>query len=161
MQFTISAAALMAFVSTVVAQVANFDVISAPGNFEVVEPGKPYTIKTLIPDPEPVAAGVVNSAGTFKWNVPATLGDDAIYGLRIQLDSDETHLQVRRSYQLWQLYHHCRSPKTTIVTTTSVEDESKPTAVPTESVVPESGATRSAAGAVAILGGLAIAAFGL
>lgn len=138
-------------------------------------------------------AGVVNSAGSFKWDVPATLGDDAIYGLRIQLDSDETIFQYSFPFHIGSeggsggnstesagptgtktstsksaaptnsgnSTTTAAPPKTTIVTTTSVEEESKPTADATESVVPESGATRSAAGAVAILGGLAIAAFGL
>ncbi|KAK4147871.1 Ser-Thr-rich glycosyl-phosphatidyl-inositol-anchored membrane family-domain-containing protein [Dichotomopilus funicola] len=35
-----------------------------------------------------IAAAVDSAAGSFAWNVPATLGDLATYGIKISLDSD-------------------------------------------------------------------------
>ncbi|PKS10578.1 hypothetical protein jhhlp_002332 [Lomentospora prolificans] len=217
MQFTISAAALLAFVSTALAQTANFDVIRAPTEDEIVPAGKTYTITwdaapatyddqtvtivllggsspgSLVPADEPVAAGIVNSLGSYEWAVASDLGKDAVYGLRIQLDSDDTVFQYSFPFHIEASDDGGNStttapsstkkgttstteapeptgasnsttkatpPKTTLTKTTG--GESTPTSTgDSEQAVPSNGATRSAAGAVAILGGLAVAALGL
>jgi hypothetical protein len=44
----------------------------------------------LLPD---IATGVDGSAGSYSWEVPATLGDLATYGIKISLESDPTVFQ--------------------------------------------------------------------
>lgn len=218
MQFTITAAALMAFVSSGLAQVAGFDAIRAPADGELVPAGKTYTVtwdaapaqyddetisiillagsspSTLVPGAEPVAAGIVNSVGTFEWAVPGDLGDDAVYGLKIQLESDAAVFQYSFPFHIeasedggkgntttttpsstknGQSSSSTAAPKPTgasnsstvtppkTTLTTTATGESTPTSTGDSEPVPSNGATRGAAGTIAILGGLAIAALGL
>jgi hypothetical protein len=214
MQFTISAVAFMAFVSAAIAQTAGFDTIRKPTRDELVPAGSTYVVtwdaapseydeetvsivllagsspQTLVPSDDLVGAGIVNSVGSYEWAVPAGLGDDAVYGLRIQLDSDPTIFQYSFPFQIEageggsgnstavptstkggskttaapeptgasNSTTAAVPPKTTITTTT--RGGASPTDGADE-VVPSSGATRSVAGAVSVLGGLAVAAFGL
>ncbi|CAK7220010.1 hypothetical protein SCUCBS95973_004011 [Sporothrix curviconia] len=113
MRFT--AATLVAFASAVLAQTANFDVISQPTEGSVVPAGETYTIvwaptadynndtitltllggatsKTL-QQVSVIKAGVENSAGKYEWAVSSSLGADATYGIEITLDSDPSILE--------------------------------------------------------------------
>lgn len=114
MQFTISAAALVAFASGALAQLAGFDTMYKPASGQVIPAGQTYTIEweagpaeyddqtisivllagetpnTLEPSSEPIVSGLVNKAGSYDWAVPANLGDKPTYGLRIELESDPT-----------------------------------------------------------------------
>ncbi|CAK7232490.1 hypothetical protein SBRCBS47491_008288 [Sporothrix bragantina] len=113
MRFT--AATLVAFASAVLAQTANFDVISQPTEGSVVPAGETYTIvwaptadynndtitltllggatsKTL-QQVSVIKAGVASSAGKYEWAVASSLGADATYGIEITLDSDPSILE--------------------------------------------------------------------
>ncbi|SPO00966.1 uncharacterized protein DNG_03714 [Cephalotrichum gorgonifer] len=117
MQFVIPAATLLAFVSGALAQVAGFDTITKPETDEKIAAGSTYTIVweaapakyddetvtisliagkdrgSLIPLADPIAVGVVNSEGSYAWKVASDLGDAAVYGIKIALDSDPTIFQ--------------------------------------------------------------------
>lgn len=222
MKFTISAAALLAFVSTALAQTAGFDVVRTPTKDEIVPAGKTYTVTwdaapadydkdtvsivllagaspaTLVPGAEPIVAGIVNSAGSYEWAVPSDLGDAAVYGLQILLDSDPTIFQYSFPFHIEAGEEGPKGnsttsavpsstkkpgsstaapeptgarnstsagipppPKTTLTSTVSGGSSPSPTGGAEVSPVPTNGAARSAAGAIAVLGGLAVAAFGL
>lgn len=140
-------------------------------------------------------AGIVNSVGSFDWAVPSDLGDAAVYGLQILLESDPTIFQYSFPFQIEAGKEGPKNstssavpsstkkpssstaapeptgarnstsagtpppPKTTL--TSTVGGGSSPTGGAEVSPVPTNGAARSAAGAIAVLGGLAVAAFGL
>ncbi|CAK7205640.1 hypothetical protein SEUCBS139899_008419 [Sporothrix eucalyptigena] len=110
-----TAATLVAFASAVLAQTANFDVISKPTEGTVVPAGETYTIvwaptadynndtitltllggatsKTL-QTVAVIKAGVANSAGEYDWAVSSSLGANATYGIEITLDSDPSILE--------------------------------------------------------------------
>ncbi|KEZ44206.1 Uncharacterized protein SAPIO_CDS3139 [Scedosporium apiospermum] len=221
MQFTINAAAFLAFVSAALAQTAGFDVVRTPTKDELVPAGKTYKVtwdaapadydketvsivllagespSKLVPGAEPIAAGIVNSVGSFDWAVPSDLGDAAVYGLQILLESDPTIFQYSFPFQIEAGKEGPKGnstssavpsstkkpssstaapeptgarnstsagtppppPKTTL--TSTVGGGSSPTGGAEVSPVPTNGAARSAAGAIAVLGGLAVAAFGL
>lgn len=219
MQFTINAAAFLAFVSAALAQTAGFDVVRTPTKDELVPAGKTYKVtwdaapatydketvsivllagespSKLVPGAEPIAAGIVNSVGSFDWAVPSDLGDAAVYGLQILLESDPTIFQYSFPFQIEAGQEGPKNstssavpsstkkpssstaapeptgarnstsagtpppPKTTL--TSTVGGGSSPTGGAEVSPVPTNGAARSAAGALAVLGGLAVAAFGL
>jgi len=113
MRFAVSAAALAAFISTVLAQTADFDPITKPVKDEDVPAGSTYDITwdltpkytgsvtlSLLGGKTPgtlVALGSIGTAdngdGKFAWDVDASLGDDATYGIQITLDSDKTIFQ--------------------------------------------------------------------
>jgi hypothetical protein len=111
-----SAAALLAFVAYAVAQdtTPGFDPISKPGDKEAVPAGSTYQIvwqpSTVYTGPVSltliggattgtldtvavIAKSVDNSLGTFSWAVDSSLGSLAIYGIRINLLSNETIFQ--------------------------------------------------------------------
>ncbi|TWU77117.1 hypothetical protein ED733_008262 [Metarhizium rileyi] len=106
----VSAATVLAFAATAIAQLANFDVVSNPGLGESVPAGSTYTIRwqnsvaeyngetikiellggpsniTLSPIGE-VATGVQNSQASFDWLVQPQ-SDHAVYGLRLSLEKN-------------------------------------------------------------------------
>lgn len=117
-----TATSILAFASAVLAQTANFDVISKPTDGSVVPAGETYTI-TWSPTAEynndtitltllggatsktlqtvsVIKAGVANSAGEYAWAVASTLGADATYGIEITLDSDPSILEYSFPFQI-------------------------------------------------------------
>ncbi|KAH6634136.1 Ser-Thr-rich glycosyl-phosphatidyl-inositol-anchored membrane family-domain-containing protein [Chaetomium sp. MPI-SDFR-AT-0129] len=109
-----SLATLFAFASAVMAQTPGFNPITKPTEGEKVPAGSTYKIvwqpsaanpgaitigllggasPALLSVIDTIATGVDSAAGSFAWNVPATLGDLATYGIKISLDSDETVYQ--------------------------------------------------------------------
>lgn len=112
MRFATLSAAL-AFVASAIAQTAGFDAITSPTQWEKVAAGKAFTIKWQPGDVtgtvtigliggvaqnkqvplSTIAAGVDNQVGTFTWTVDASLGKDAVYGLKISLDSNPETFQ--------------------------------------------------------------------
>jgi hypothetical protein len=215
MQFTVSAAAFLAIVSRALAQTPGFDPITSPSSFEVINAGETFTIvwdaapaeydeetvtivllggearDKLQPIDGPIAEGVVNSAGSFAWDVPADLGDDAIYGFRIDLESDTSIFQYSNPFHIEAgdirippgnstsapaaTPTETESDEPTITppsnstsrvppktTVTRTEEEEVP--APTDDSVapsPDSGAGSNAAAGLALIGGLAIAALAL
>ncbi|KAJ4387649.1 hypothetical protein N0V93_008246 [Gnomoniopsis smithogilvyi] len=118
MQFTISAATLLALVSAASAQTAGFDAITAPAKAEVVPACSNYkltwdyvstyagtvsiqllqgaTSTTLQLGPV-IASGVDNSLGAYTWAVDCALGDDATYGIKIIYDNDASGVTFQYS----------------------------------------------------------------
>ncbi|KIH86990.1 GPI anchored serine-threonineeeee rich protein [Sporothrix brasiliensis 5110] len=117
-----TAASVLAFASAVLAQTANFDVITKPTEGSVVPAGKTFTITweptteynndtitlTLLGGATPkglqtisvIKAGVANSAGEFAWAVSKSLGAEANYGIEITLDSDPSILEYSFPFKI-------------------------------------------------------------
>ncbi|KAK2610816.1 hypothetical protein N8I77_004217 [Diaporthe amygdali] len=114
MQFTLYAATCLALVSRVFAQTEGFDAISAPTKDQTLAAGSSTTVTwdynskyagavtiTLLQGATPetlqlgsaIATGIDNSAGSYTWSIPSSLGADATYGLKISLDSDPATFQ--------------------------------------------------------------------
>lgn len=112
MRYSFLSAAFLAFASSVVAQTAGFDAITAPtqdqnipagSTFDIVwQPGnvtgtitltllQGATASTLEAGPV-VAANIDNTLGTCKWNVPAS-STFATYGFKLTLDANTTEFQ--------------------------------------------------------------------
>jgi len=133
-------------------------------------------------------AGLKNSVGSFDWEVPADLGNDKTYGIKIVLQSDAQTFQFSFPFAITPSKGGVKGnststskpakptstsssdeeeetssseykPKTTLYTT--VDDATPaPTAAPKTVASPGAG-PQITAGAFAVLGGLAIAAIGL
>ncbi|KAG6212960.1 hypothetical protein E4U50_001663 [Claviceps purpurea] len=117
-----SAAAVLAFAASVLAQTPDFDPIYTPKKDEVVAAGSPLVITwdapakyasgtvsiSLIGGPtqnsqQPIAeiaSGVKNSAKTYTWNVDASLGKDNVYGLVFKLESDKQIFQYSNPFHI-------------------------------------------------------------
>lgn len=115
-------AAVLAFAGAAFAQTEGFAVISKPTKGEKVPAGSTYevqfapnakwegtaTVDLLAGDSDkglqlvkpPVATNVDISKGSFEWDVASTLGDKAVYGLQITLDSDKTVYQYSFPFQI-------------------------------------------------------------
>ncbi|KAK2004607.1 hypothetical protein LX36DRAFT_353765 [Colletotrichum falcatum] len=110
MQFKISAAAFLAFAASALAQNPNFNPIYKPTSNEKVAAGSSLTIEweapaafkdvtvaisliggatqnTQVPLLD-IASGIPNSANTYTWTIPSTLGKDAFYGLVIKSEAN-------------------------------------------------------------------------
>lgn len=122
MQF--SAAAVLAFVATAVAQTTGFDSVFVPASGEVVPAGSSFTIEWTAPAPYndaddlvtigliggatqntqvpllTVATGVKNAGGSYTWSVPADLGELAFYGLTFTLESDTSIMQYSNPFTI-------------------------------------------------------------
>lgn len=122
MQF--SAAAVLAFVATAVAQTTGFDSVFTPASGEVVPAGSSFTIEWTAPAPYndaddlvtigliggatqntqvpllTVATGVKNAGGSYTWSVPADLGALAFYGLTFTLESDTSIFQYSNPFTI-------------------------------------------------------------
>ncbi|KAG5949693.1 hypothetical protein E4U60_002231 [Claviceps pazoutovae] len=117
-----SAAAVLAFAASALAQTPDFDPIYTPKKDEVVAAGSPLVITwdapakyasgtvsiSLIGGPtqnsqQPIAeiaSGVKNSAKTYTWNVDASLGKDNVYGLVFKLESDKQIFQYSNPFHI-------------------------------------------------------------
>ncbi|KAG6089724.1 hypothetical protein E4U30_005462 [Claviceps sp. LM220 group G6] len=117
-----SAAAVLAFAASALAQTPDFDPIYTPKKDEVVAAGSPLVITwdapakyasgtvsiSLIGGPtqnsqQPIAeiaSGVQNSAKTYTWNVDASLGKDNVYGLVFKLESDKQIFQYSNPFHI-------------------------------------------------------------
>lgn len=122
MQFTISAAALMAFAAKALAQVVDFDPVHVPTNWQKVSAGttldiaweaKPKysgekisisliggaTQNTQVPI-KTIATGVDNDAASYSWAVDSTLGDQNVYGLVLKLESNPKVFQYSFPFKI-------------------------------------------------------------
>lgn len=122
MQFSISAAAVLAFVASAFAQTADFDAVNTPAAWEVLPAGSTFKISWQAPakyDGETIsisliggatqgtqvplidiAAGVANEAGAYEWAIPASLGDAAVYGLVLKLESNPAVFQYSNPFKI-------------------------------------------------------------
>ncbi|KAF5665203.1 cell wall beta-glucan synthesis, partial [Fusarium circinatum] len=122
MQFTISAAALMAFAAKALAQVADFDPVLTPTNWEEVSAGKTLEItwqakpkysgekisisliggatqNTQVPI-KTIATGIDNDAASYSWAIDSTLGDKNVYGLVLKLESNPEVFQYSFPFKI-------------------------------------------------------------
>ncbi|KAH8885087.1 hypothetical protein GQ53DRAFT_367194 [Thozetella sp. PMI_491] len=124
MHFT--AATVLAFAASALAQTLHFDAITKPGQSETIPAGSKYTIQwepsteysgtvslsviggaspqTLQPVAD-IAKSVDNSLGTYDWAVPSSLGSLAVYGIQITLDSNSSIFQYSFPF-LGREHHH-------------------------------------------------------
>ncbi|TAQ90459.1 hypothetical protein B7494_g1181 [Chlorociboria aeruginascens] len=113
MQYAFVSAAIVALASSVFAQTAGFDAITAPtkdlnatagDSLDIVwQPGAQTGTVTLsllqgaTPDTLQsggvVASGIDNTLGTYTWAIPASTGQYATYGIQITLDSNTSIFQ--------------------------------------------------------------------
>jgi len=217
MRFAVSAAALLAFASSALAQTPNFDPITSPTKDEDVKAGSTFDIvwqpsssysgtvtlgllggssPSTLSDVGTIASGVDNSAGNYSWAVSSTLGTASTYGIQITLDSDKTVFQYSFPFQITGGSGNSSSASTSAsgtvtltlssvnisstayststasgnLSTTATSGPSKVTKTLTatggsqttgSSSVPTSGAGSVAVGSLAMLGGVALAAFAL
>ncbi|KAG5963059.1 hypothetical protein E4U58_003697 [Claviceps cyperi] len=117
-----SAAAVLAFAASALAQTPDFDPIYTPKKDEVVAAGSPLVITWDAPAKyasgtvsisliggatqnsqqhiADIASGVPNSAKTYTWNVDASLGQDNVYGLVFKLESDKQIFQYSNPFHI-------------------------------------------------------------
>ncbi|QSZ35092.1 hypothetical protein DSL72_007956 [Monilinia vaccinii-corymbosi] len=114
MRYQTISAAILASIASVLAQTPGFDAISVPTEGQIVkvggyldikwEPNKvngTVTIKllegadpkSLAYDPVIIASSVNNLDGLYKWQIPASVGSFATYGIAIILESDPNTFQ--------------------------------------------------------------------
>ncbi|KAM5355753.1 hypothetical protein ACJ41O_002399 [Fusarium nematophilum] len=122
MQFTISAAALLAFAAKAFAQTADFDPIFKPDAWQSVPAGQSFQItwdapakyagqkvtisliggdsqNTQVPIKD-IATGINNDAEAYNWAVDADLGDKNVYGLVIKLESNPDVFQYSNPFKI-------------------------------------------------------------
>lgn len=113
MRFATISAAVATFAVSALAQVDGFDAIVSPTQDQKIAAGEKLTIKwqpgevkgavkialiggatqnTQVPLTT-ISTGVDNQAGAFEWTIPETLGDKAVYGLTISLESNPATFQ--------------------------------------------------------------------
>jgi len=120
MRFTVSAAALLAFASSALAQTADFDAILTPTKDAIVPAGSTFDVTwtsiakysgsvtlSLLGGKTNTSLAALGSIGTatnsankFAWAVDATLGDEPLYGIQITLDSDSTIFQFSNPFHI-------------------------------------------------------------
>ncbi|KAL7909434.1 hypothetical protein GGI35DRAFT_381970 [Trichoderma velutinum] len=122
MRFTLTVPAFLALVSTAFAQTADFDPITVPTSNEQITAGAPFTVEWDVPakyagetvtieliggptqaTQQPlgtIATGVKNSAKSFVWNVDASLGTQAFYGLIIRTESNPNVFQYSNPFHI-------------------------------------------------------------
>jgi hypothetical protein len=119
MRFSI--AATLAFATSVVAQTAGFNVMTKPTQGEEVPAGSTYeivwqhgaehpgpvTIELIGGPTQPeqiilktLVSGYDASAESYSWSVDSDLGDLAVYGLKLSLDSDPTIFQYSFPFRI-------------------------------------------------------------
>ncbi|KAK4078533.1 uncharacterized protein Triagg1_2864 [Trichoderma aggressivum f. europaeum] len=122
MRFTLTVPAFLALVSAAFAQTADFDPITVPTSNEEITSGAPFTVEWTVPAKyaadtitieliggptqatqqvlATIATGVKNSAKTFVWNVDATLGSQAFYGLIFRSESNPDIFQYSNPFHI-------------------------------------------------------------
>ncbi|KAB8302284.1 hypothetical protein EYC80_005723 [Monilinia laxa] len=114
MRYQFISAAILASMSSVLAQTPGFDAISVPTKDQIVKVGGVMDIKwapnavagtvtiklleganpqSLNYDPVVIASHVNNLDGLYKWTIPASVGSFETYGIAIFLDSDVNTFQ--------------------------------------------------------------------
>lgn len=122
MQFKISAAAVLAFVASTIAQTAGFDSVYSPDAWATIPAGKTFKVEWQVPDAYKgktvslsliggetqgtqvplldIASGISNDAGEYDWAVPADLGAANVYGLIIKLSDDTSVFQYSNPFKI-------------------------------------------------------------
>ncbi|GJC80038.1 hypothetical protein ColLi_02876 [Colletotrichum liriopes] len=170
MQFKISAAALLAFAASALAQNANFNPIYKPTSNEKVNAGTTLSIEWDAPEAFKdvtvsisliggatqngqvplldIVSGIPNSAEKYSWSIPSTLGKDAFYGLVIKSDANPTV-----DFQYSNPFHIVAGEGSSSGTTTVVASSGTATvtlSANTASVTPTSSASASASASASV-----------
>ncbi|KAG5949902.1 hypothetical protein E4U53_005662 [Claviceps sorghi] len=117
-----SAAAVLAFVATTLAQTPDFDSVYSPKKDEIVTAGSALNLTWDAPAKydsgiisieliggatqntqkyiADVASGVKNSAKTYIWHIDASLGGQNVYGLVFRLESDPKIFQYSNPFHI-------------------------------------------------------------
>lgn len=163
------AAALLALVSAVFAQTEGFDVVSKPGEGEKVPAGETYEIVwapdakygdkpvdiILIGGPsqpkqqvlDTLAKDIPSNAGSYTWEVDGSLGEEKVYGIKIQLQEDPEIFQYSFPFAITPAEGHgdhsssapaSSAPSSTASSTKTKTHSSKPSDYPTASLSSES-----------------------
>jgi len=166
MKFFASVSALVALATSVVAQTSDFDAINVPAKVTAGETvtinwsignakyDTPATIVSIIliggetqGTLQPLgnlATGIKNSDLTYTWNVDAALGDKALYGVKIVLESDpEGIYQFSNPFTIAESANKPTSVTTTVsksygvktITLSSASSSSTPEPTPTSTKV--------------------------
>ncbi|KZL69596.1 gpi anchored serine-threonine rich protein [Colletotrichum incanum] len=168
MQFKISAAALLAFAASALAQNPNFNPVYKPTSNEKVNAGTTLSIEWDAPEAFKdvtvsisliggatqnsqvplldIVSGIPNSAEKYSWTIPSTLGKDAFYGLVIKSDANPTV-----DFQYSNPFHIVAGEGSSSGTTTVVASSGTATvtlSANTASVTPTSSASASASASV-------------
>lgn len=122
MQFKISAAAVLAYVASTIAQTTGFDSVFSPASWETISAGETFKVEWQVPDAYKgktvslsliggetqgtqvplidIASGISNDAGAYDWAVPADLGEAKVYGLVIKLSDDSSVFQYSNPFKI-------------------------------------------------------------
>ncbi|KAI5466201.1 Ser-Thr-rich glycosyl-phosphatidyl-inositol-anchored membrane family-domain-containing protein [Mariannaea sp. PMI_226] len=158
MQFKLSAAAVLAFVASTIAQTAGFDGVTAPAAWEKLPAGKTFKVQWDVPPAYKdkvvaisliggetqgtqvplldIASGIPNSAGQYDWAIPATLGDANVYGLVIKVANDPSIFQYSNPFKIEK---STAPPKTTGGNQYSVTTDAAPHVTKTVSLSSQAG----------------------
>ncbi|KAK8095439.1 GPI anchored serine-threonine rich protein [Apiospora kogelbergensis] len=165
MRFATISAATLTFVVSAMAQVPGFDAVTSPPNNAELKAGEPFTIKWQPGDvkgtikigliggatqntQEPITtiqAGVDNQAGSFTWSVPETLGDKAVYGLTLTLESNPATFQYSFPFHISPKKAAVSAASTTSAAAANNEGGYKASGMPTVTVSLSSASSTAAA----------------
>ncbi|OLN88749.1 hypothetical protein CCHL11_01877 [Colletotrichum chlorophyti] len=173
MKFTISAATLLAFVASALAQNPNFNPVTNPTSNEKVNAGTAFTIEwdapeafkdvtvsiSLIGGPEQnkqvplldIASGIPNSAEKYTWTIPTNLGKDAFYGLVIKSESNpEVDFQFSNPFHIVAV-EGSSSGTTTVISATGTSTVTLSAASVSTSAAASSSASASASASESVI----------
>ncbi|KAL7950629.1 Ser-Thr-rich glycosyl-phosphatidyl-inositol-anchored membrane family domain-containing protein [Trichoderma barbatum] len=132
MRFTLTASAFLALVSSAFAQTADFDPVFVPTDNQIIPAGAPFTVQWDAPAKYAagtvtieliggatqatqqvlgtIATGIKNSQKSYTWNVDASLGTQAFYGLIIRLESNPSVFQYSNPFHIKAGSVHSSTP---------------------------------------------------
>lgn len=150
MLFSFPAAVALAMASSAFAQTQSFNPINHPKEGQVVVAGSVMPIEWTAPpefskpedkvclvlmagetnltltDKTTISCGIQSSANVFRWNVGVELGNEKVYGIRMELESDKQVFQLSFAFAI----QGTNSP------TTSANKDSAPKTLIIESISP-------------------------
>lgn len=124
MLFSLPVAVALAMASSAFAQTQRFNPIDHPKAGQVVVAGSVMPIEWMAPpefskpedkvclvlmagetnltltDKKPISCGIQSSANVFRWNVGAELGNEKVYGIRMELESDKQVFQYSYAFAI-------------------------------------------------------------
>ncbi|KAG6003970.1 hypothetical protein E4U21_001550 [Claviceps maximensis] len=156
-----SAAAVLAFAASTLAQTQDFDAIYSPKKDEVVTAGSDLTLTWDAPAKYDsgtvsieliggatqntqqhianIASGVSNGAKTYTWKIDASLGGQNVYGLVFKLESDPKIFQYSNPFHIKGSGSKVATSSDVNTMTTSLAMSSTTTPAPTTAAPSSSG----------------------
>ncbi|KAG4029737.1 hypothetical protein MFRU_014g00400 [Monilinia fructicola] len=172
MRYQFISAAILASISSVLAQTPGFDAISVPTNGQIVKVGGVLDIKwdpnhvagtvtiklleganpqSLTYDPVVIASHVNNLDGLYKWTIPASVGSFETYGIAIILDSDANTFQWSFPFKIQAADKDVTS---VVVSTTAPSSAPSTTSAPITSIPSSYVSTSTAAASFSSISGI-------